>query len=187
MATPKLERAYSILTITKASDDGDERLITGLATTPTVDRGEDIVEPEGAVFKLPIPLLWQHRSDSPIGHVIKAKVTKAGIEMTARIAKGGLLQYIDEAWTLIKAELVRGLSIGFSPIEHSQIDGTWGRRFTKWEWLELSAVTIPMNAEASISTIKSIDQALQRRAGCVYLSDPPGLSGNTRVNRKELT
>src|SRR5690606_36665621 len=34
--------------------------------------------------------------------------------------------------------------------------------FTKWNWHELSAVTIPANADASITSIKSLDQ--QQRA-----------------------
>jgi phage head maturation protease len=69
-------------------------------------------------------------------------VTDAGIAIKAKILRG-VLPEIDRAWALIKAGLVRGLSIGFRSIEDSDIKGTWGRRFTKWEWLELSAVTIP--------------------------------------------
>jgi HK97 family phage prohead protease len=96
--------------------------------------------------------------------VTQAKVTNAGIEVTAKIAKsdGALKQFLDSAWESIKLGLVRGFSIGFVPIESADIEGTWGRRFTKWEWYELSAVTIPANAEATIQTIKSIDSAIRR-------------------------
>jgi len=59
-----LNRAYSLLTI-KSVDD-EQRVITGMATTPATDRSGDIVEPGGAEFKLPIPLLWQHNSREPI-------------------------------------------------------------------------------------------------------------------------
>jgi len=79
-------RAYSLLEIKELDDE--ERVITGIASTPTPDRMADIVVPEGAQFALPIPLLWQHRSDQPIGQVIEAKITKAGIEIVAKIAKG---------------------------------------------------------------------------------------------------
>jgi phage head maturation protease len=85
----------------------------------TADRDGDIVEPKGAEFKLPIPLLWQHDSRQPIGQVFYAKVTSAGIEIKARIAKvaepGTLKDRLDEAWQSIKAGLVKGLSIGFRP------------------------------------------------------------------------
>lgn len=148
-------RAYSLLSV-KSVDD-EQRIIEGIATSPETDRMGDIVEPDGAEFTLPIPLLWQHRSDQPIGKVIAARVTSAGIEIKAQILRAGVLERIDEAWTLMKEGLVKGLSIGFRGIETQDIKGTWGIRFVKWEWLELSAVTIPANAEASITTIKSVD------------------------------
>ena len=154
-------RAYSLFEIKAVNDE--EGVIEGIASTPTTDRMGDIVEPKGAEFKLPLPLLWQHSARDPLGHVISAKVTDAGIAIKAKIMRG-VLPEIDRAWALIKAGLVRGLSIGFRSIEDSDIKGTWGRRFTKWEWLELSAVTIPANSEATIQTIKSIDEEVLRRA-----------------------
>lgn len=145
------QRAYSTLEI-KAADD-DARTILGIASTPSPDRMGDIVEPKGAEFKLPIPLLWQHDASKPIGHVTQAKVTKNGIEIVASIAKG-VSEEIDRAWTLIKSGLVRGLSIGFRGLDVEQIPNSYGVIFQKWEWLELSAVTIPANAEATITSVK---------------------------------
>src|SRR3954464_15772907 len=113
------QRAYSLLEI-KSFDD-EQRVVTGIASTPTPDRMEDIVMPDGAKFKLPLPLLWQHDSRQPIGHVTHAKVTAAGIEIVAEIARGVTAE-IDKAWALIKAGLVRGLSIGFRPLEAEPID-----------------------------------------------------------------
>jgi HK97 family phage major capsid protein/HK97 family phage prohead protease len=162
-----MNRAYSLLTV-KAVDE-ERRIITGMATTPAVDRAEDIVEPDGAEFKLPIPLLWQHRSDAPIGKVTKARVTKNGIQIEAHIAKsdepGTLKDRLDEAWHSIKLGLVGGLSIGFRGIEMEGIKGSLGTRFLKWLWLELSAVTIPANQEASIQTIKQIDAEARAATG----------------------
>lgn len=168
-----MNRAYSTLEL-KSIDD-DKRILTGIASTPTPDRMDDIVEPKGAVFKLPLPFLWQHTHSQPIGHVTQAKVKDAGIEVTVQIAKiedaGTLKDRLDEAWQSIKAGLVRGLSIGFAPIESANIEGTWGRRFIKWDWLELSAVTIPANADASIQAIKSIDAAIRSGRG-ITLAPP---------------
>jgi phage head maturation protease len=56
-----------------------------------------------------------------------------------------LKELLQKAWDSIKTGLVRGMSIGFSAIEYVEISGTWGIRYTKWDWLELSAVTIPAN------------------------------------------
>lgn len=184
-----LKKAYSTLTI--KSFDEDSRTIEGIASTPSTDRQDDIVEPKGAQFTLPIPLLWMHRSSEPVGHVIRAKVTKEGITVVAQFAKvdepPSLKDELDRAWAMVKARLVRGLSIGFSPIETADIEGSaWGRRFIKWDWLELSAVVIPANQDASITSIKSVDEqqlqaALGHRAANPLLKDlgitPPGASG----------
>lgn len=160
-------RAYSLMSI--KSIDEDAREITGIASTPETDRMGDIVEPDGAEYKLPIPFLWQHDQQQPIGEVYAAKKTKEGIEVKIRLARvlepKVLVDRLDSAWAMIKARLVRGLSIGFRPLEYTFLD-EGGMRFMKWEWYELSAVTIPANAQASISSIKSFDQdAIQAASG----------------------
>lgn len=176
-----LNRAYSCLDF-KSVDD-DQRIIEGTASTIETDRMGDVIEPKGAEYKLPLPLLWQHRSDQPIGQVISATVTKDGIKIRAQIAKDLGIARIDEAWTLLNAGLVRGLSIGFTPIESARIDGTWGMHILKWEWLELSAVTIPANASASIESIKSLDAPHLAATGqsASASSHPAGASASTRV------
>lgn len=176
-----LKRAYSLLEI--KSIDEEQRIIEGIATTPSTDRVGDVVEPKGAQFSLPIPFLYQHDSEQPLGHVIDAKVAKDGITVRVQIAKG-VTTRIEEAWSLIRAGLVRGLSIGFRAIDTEQIPNSWGYIYKSWEWLELSAVTIPANAEASISQIKSIDRASLAATGkgaapVVRLDPPPGDSGKS--------
>jgi HK97 family phage prohead protease len=153
-----MERAYSLLTLKRVSED--ERIIEGIATTPTADRMGDVVEPDGASFKLPLPLLWQHNSREPVGHVTEAHIGKDGISVVARIMRmpepGRLKDRLDEAWQSVKSGLVQGLSIGFMATERSYIEETNSLRFLKWNWLELSLVTIPANAEASITTVRSL-------------------------------
>lgn len=162
-----MNRAYSILTL-KGVDE-EKRIIRGLATTPATDRQDDIVESTGAQFTLPIPFLWQHNADAPVGNVTKAKVTKAGIEVEIQLERtdepGLVRDRLEAAWQDIKLGLVRGLSIGFKPLESTDIDGTWGRRFVKWLWLELSGVTIAANGECSITNIKKIDTAQLAASG----------------------
>ena len=169
-----MQRAYSTFTI-KAVDPV-QRIITGIATTPTPDRLGDIVESEGAQFALPIPLLWQHDSEQPVGNVIDAKVTPQGITVTCQFAQNTgqptLDDRLDQAWAMVNSKLVRGLSIGFMPIETANIDGTWSCRFMQWEWLELSAVTIPANAEATINSIKRADREVMRAKGLLGKAPP---------------
>lgn len=162
----KLERAYTMLEV--RSTDEEHRVIEGIASTPSPDRYEDVIEPMGAKFALPMPLLWQHRSDAPVGDVRFAKPEATGIPFKAHIAQtdepGKLKERLDEAWQSVKMGLIRAVSIGFRPLEYSMIEGG-GVRFLSWEWLELSLVTIPANADATINTIRSFDSALRAATG----------------------
>ena len=179
----KLDRAYGLLEL-KAVDD-ERREISGVATTISTDRMNDVVVPEGASFRLPIPLLSQHNSTQPIGEVYEAEVTGRSIRIKATISKDIGLEYIETAWKQIKARLVRGLSIGFRSLKYEPIDPErpWdGFKFLEWEWLELSAVTIPANAQATIQTVKMFDISARaspgkKRGGVILL---PGASGQSK-------
>lgn len=175
----KINRAYSLLE-TKSINE-DKRIITGIATTPEPDRVGDIVEPLGVKFKNPMPLLWQHDSEKPVGTVKFSKPTEDGINFEARLPKieepGLLKDRVDEAWQSIKLGLVRAVSIGFRSLERSLMkDG--GIRFIETEVLELSLVTIPANQSATIQQIKSIDADLLAASGHKQESEArPGASG----------
>ena len=156
-----MKQAYSLLEI-KAVDE-EQWVLEGI-TTPTPDRVDDVVEPKGAQFTLPVPFLWQHDKRQPIGQVVEANVTDAGIQVKIQLTKPDQVESetlkarLQEAWDSIKTGLVRGLSIGFRGLEMADIQGTWGYKFIKWDWYELSAVTIPANQEATITGIKSLCQ-----------------------------
>lgn len=151
-------RAYSLLEI-KAVDD-ESRVISGIATTPEPDRVGDVVDPMGAKFANPLPLLWQHRHDSPVGTVMFEKPTKAGIKFKATLPtiteEGPLKQMVDMAWQAVKAKLVRGVSIGFRAMKYAYMENG-GVNYQESEIYELSLVTIPANASATIQTIKAMD------------------------------
>jgi len=183
-----MKKAYSLFEVKEVNED--RREITGWATTPKADRLQDIVDPEGAEFTLPIPLLWQHNSREPIGEVFEAKVSKKGIFVKAKVLDipepGKLKDRLDEAWQSIKHRLVRGLSIGFKPIEDSFIEATNGIHFLRWEWLELSPVTIPANIDASIQTIKAADLATIAASGEREKPPKPGVAGPQPTKGKAM-
>lgn len=160
-----MKLAYSLLEVKSVSED--EWRIEGIATTPTPDRVDDVVEPKGAQFTLPVPFLWQHNKHQPIGNVIEAQVTDEGIKVVIQLVKPSEVESVElkdllqKAWDSIKTGLVRGLSIGFRGLEVADIQGTWGYKFIKWDWYELSAVTIPANEEATITGIKTLCQTNQ--------------------------
>lgn len=180
-----MERAYSVLSVKEFAEEGEFVTITGVASTPTPDRVGDVVEPMGAQFKTPMPLLWQHRHSEPVGHVTFAKPTEKGIPFEARIPRvkeaGRLKDRVDEAIHSLKYELVSAVSIGFSAIDGAvERMKTGGLRFKEWEWLELSLVTIPANSEAVISAVKSIDRQHLPATGREAGDTPPGDSGTPK-------
>ena len=182
-----MQRAYSKIEFKASEDTSGRRTFTGIATTPSTDRVGDIVEPRGAQFELPLPLLWQHDSAQPIGWVRQAKVSDKGIDIVGEVATvaeaGALRDRLEEAWQTLRAGLVRGLSIGFSALESARIESTYAYRYLKWSWLELSCVTVPANADCSISAIKSLDQAHRRAAfgarPVVWLGSAPPANAGT--------
>ncbi|RVI90785.1 phage major capsid protein [Sinorhizobium medicae] len=186
-----MNRMYSVLTV-KAVEE-EQRVIRGIATTPNPDRVGDIVEPLGVRFKNPMPLLHQHDHDKPVGTVTFDTPTKDGITFEAKLPKieeaGPLRDRIETAWGELKAGLVRAVSIGFRSLEHSWMDDG-GIRFIQTEVLELSLVSVPANADAMISTIKSIDRPLLAASGKEPKADDrpvaPGAAGKTKhsVNLK---
>ena len=156
-----LSRAYSTLEI--KSVNVEQRIIEGIASTPSVDHGGDVMVPSGAVFKLPLPFLWKHTD--AIGEVFAAEVRPDGIHIKAKVSTvatpGRVKDYVDDAWASFTAKppLVRGLSIGWKPIEAELVKGTRFTRYLKWFWGELSAVVVPMNMDATIIAVKSLDAA----------------------------
>ena len=148
-------KAYSTFEV--KSFDEEERIITGIASTPSPDRDGDEVMPMGAKFALPFPLLAQHDHSQPVGSVIEAKSSSEGIFITAQLAKDSGLDYVEKAWKQVKSGLLRGLSIGFRPTKSAP--GAKGMKFLEYDLFELSLVTIPANAQAGIATVKEYANA----------------------------
>jgi len=154
-------RACSTL-IWKAVDEAADHLILeGVASSARPDLAGDVLESKGAAYTLPMPLLMQHDRDRPVGEVVAARVSDTDITIRAKVVKDSGLAYVDDAWKQIKAGLVKGLSIGAQPLKAEPIldkDGRMsGVRYTAWRWLELSAVTLPMNTDASIEIVRAFD------------------------------
>ena len=170
-----MNRAYSILDV-KSVDD-DRRVIRGVATTPSVDRVGDVIDPLGATFAKTLPFLWQHAHDMPVGTTEFGKPTKAGIPFEtqfvhpSQVESATLKDRLQLAWDSVKTRLVSAVSIGFRPVKYAFMENG-GIHFQEIEIYELSGVTIPANADAVITAIKSIDHSLRVAAG-VPEPEPP--------------
>lgn len=162
-----MHKAWSLLQVKNVDDE--ERVIRGMATTPTVDRVGDIVEPEGVVFRGPVKLHLYHEHDKPVGLLTFGTPTKKGIPFEAHIPDvkedGVVRERVNEAWHSVKYKLLDAVSIGFSVLEDGvELLKTGGYRFTKWEMLELSLVGVPANPDAVITAFKSADSVMIRSA-----------------------
>lgn len=185
-----MNRAYSVVEVKSVSEEPDMFRFKGIASTPTPDRVQDVMEPMGAQYSLPLPFLWQHVQDKPIGRITAAKATPAGIEVEGEIPiikeEGALKDRLDESIHSIKHRLVTGLSIGFNPIAGAYTRlKSGGTHFKQWAWHELSLVTIPCNIQASISAIKAYDTGLPAALGTkahtvVRLDIPAGASATVK-------
>ncbi|HEV8189453.1 MAG TPA: HK97 family phage prohead protease [Pyrinomonadaceae bacterium] len=125
-----------------------------LAVYNNLDLGGDLIEP-GAFAKTikerggTVPMLWQHNSEKPIGTLTLIDTPEA------LKVKGELLMELDDAkraYILIKARVIKGLSIGFDTIKDSVENGV--RRLKEIRLWEGSIVTFPMNEMAMITSVK---------------------------------
>ena len=146
--------------ITKLAPNG-KRTISGIASTPTEDRVGDVVVPAGARYKTPIPLLWQHKHDQPIGSVHKVAISSRGIEIEASLVEG--TRAADEAWMLISGRAINALSIGFIGIKGEPAER--GIRWTSYDLIEISVVSCPANPDAVFQP--------KAHGGSVKLITPP--------------
>jgi HK97 family phage prohead protease len=179
-----VNRAYSLLTV-KSVDEGSRR-IKGTATTPSPDRMGDVIEPLGARFPAEIPLLLHHKKELPVGRAFFKKPTKNGIDFEAEIpvidTPGIVRDRVNEAWDSVKAGLIRGVSIGFRAINDAiEPLKTGGLRFLETEILELSLVTVPANADATLAVLKSIDSQDLAASGL----NTPGVTGTLPLVRAQ--
>jgi HK97 family phage major capsid protein len=182
MAEPGIRYAFLKLDLkSRQTSPASPRLIEGIISTPTPDHIGDVLEPGGAKFALPMPLLWDHKE--PIGQVLEASVFADGIRIKGQVAtipEPGLLQTeIDKRWHTIKNGLARGLSVGWKPLEAVRAK-SGGLHVKAWKWLESSVVIVPMNEDATILSIKKYDARrapIERPPSRV----PPAVAGTLEI------
>jgi len=124
------------------------------------DLGNDVIE-KGAFAKSlrrrkakGVKLLYQHKSDMPIGVFDEIKEDEHGLVVKGRLALK--TQAGAEAYELLKMGALDGLSIGFrvNPKEVSY-DKRGGKRIIKEvDLMEVSLVTFPMNPQATVRSVK---------------------------------
>lgn len=124
------------------------------------DLGNDVIE-KGAFAKSlrkrkakGVKLLYQHKSDMPIGVFDEIKEDEHGLVVKGRLALK--TQAGAEAYELLKMGALDGLSIGFrvNPQEVSYDKRANKRIIKEVDLMEVSLVTFPMNPQATVRSVK---------------------------------
>ncbi len=103
----------------------------------------------------PIPMLWQHRSDMPIGVWTDFEEDGRGLKMAGQLNLA--TQRGADAWSDVKMKAVGGLSIGYYEIKADPWDfgATEPRKLIELDLRETSVVTFPALKEARIDAVKA--------------------------------
>ncbi|MEX4006933.1 HK97 family phage prohead protease [Neoaquamicrobium sediminum] len=96
-------------------------------------------------------MLWQHNSEEPIGVWEDLAEDAKGLWGKGRLIMD--VQRAKEAYALLKARAVRGLSIGYRELEFDKDNGV--RLLRKLDLWEISPVSFPANNRARIEAVKS--------------------------------
>lgn len=169
-APERLERWLEI-----KADEAETGLIEGYAAIfGERDRGGDIIMPRAFAKSLRerkssrIPMLFGHvQQHMPVG------VWETMIEDTKGLrVKGRLILESENARQLhavMKARAEIGISIGYKTInaDYVEQDGEMTRKLVEVDLYEISLVTIPMQDNARVVSVKSADQAAAEQAAAL--------------------
>lgn len=133
----------------------------GWASTSSLDRQGDVVEPSAFARSLPAFLAngliyWQHAHAfdplaKPIGKATDARIADSGLYLKARWASTPDAQ---EVRGLVVDGIVNSLSVGFNPVQMHRDSALGFNVITDLDLLEVSICAMPANTEARITSAK---------------------------------
>ncbi|MFK0338721.1 HK97 family phage prohead protease [Agrobacterium deltaense] len=102
-------------------------------------------------------MFWQHDSREPIGKWLEAKEDDKGLFLRGKLNMG--VQRAREAYELLKARDIDGLSIGYRIKEYSVDTDTGVWTLEKIDLKEVSVVSIGANDNATVASVKAAKAA----------------------------
>lgn len=134
--------------------------ITALAWPfATPDRvGDVITKGAFAGAKMPIPMLFGHDANDPVGVWDEAEEKLDGLHLKGRLLVDDLPR-AREVRALVQAGAVRGISIGF--IARNAVRRGKGRTISALDLMEASLVTLPCHPGAKVTSAKDAVGALR--------------------------
>jgi len=168
----------------KAAGLGDDGIFEGYgAIFGNEDSWGDIISPGAFVKTLADyqakcrkpKMLWQHDRKEIIGTWETITEDDKGLFVKGRLFKDEIGR-AKEAYALVKAGELDGLSIGFYARDYSIDEKNWVRTIKEAELLEISLVTFPANEDALVSAVKAASTIKTIRQFEEFLRDEGGYS-----------
>lgn len=152
----------------KADTVGDDGTFSGYGSVfGNVDSYDEIVAPGAFKASLkeirkagdPLPVLWQHNPAHPIGGYTELAEDETGLKVAGFLLKDDVA-LAKEAYALMKARVVKGLSIGYYVRADSYDEKTGIRTLKQIDLREVSVVTFPANESAQVENVKHAFQRM---------------------------
>lgn len=178
---PDMKRKFLPSAVVEDKTLGD-RQIRVVVSTPTPDRVKDVLEPTGidvSSYRANPIVLADHDRTAPIG-TAEIEIKSDRVEAVITFAPAGASAKADEYCALAKAGVLNTVSPGFIEKDASPMKGG-GVHVKKWELLELSLVTVPCNAEATVIERKLPERAWRVGASLNLPLAPEGAKGLSPV------
>jgi HK97 family phage prohead protease len=164
--------------IRKSSSAAKRDGMSFVLSDETPDRLGDVIMSDGwqlEEFKKNPIALFGHKPDFAIGTWANLRVENKQLLGDLQMAPKGTSERIDEIGRLVEANILRGASVGFRPIERKPRmvkDEQVGEVFVKQTLMENSIVAIPANPN-SLAIIKSLNISDETRKLVFVESDKP--------------
>lgn len=127
-----------------------------------------------------VAMLWQHRSDEPIGTWLELAEDKKGLKVVGQLIRE--VPTGDKAYHLLKKKALNGLSIGYDAIIKEYDDKKKIRYLKEIDLWEISLVTFSANTRARITVVKMIEEAKTIRE----IEDALRESGHSRSEAQQI-
>lgn len=171
--------------INTLADDEVEVIIS----TSALARDGHVLLPEGCQLENyranPI-VLWSHDPDKPVGNAVDIAIGSDKITARVKFAPAGISAQADETRGLVKADVIRAVSVGFDPIEGEPLDRSrpkGGQRFSVWDLLEFSFVSVPSDTGALVTARSNGDTDMATEPTEPTASAPAAAAPGQRMSR----
>ncbi len=170
-----LQKMLQTLTFDIKSFDDETRSFLAVASDESIDRQGEAIAQDGwdlENYKKNPVVLWGHDySQPPIGKTLEIGTMNGKLMFRPSFASAEEYSFADTIWKLYRNGFMKAFSVGFIPKEME------GDTFTSQELLEISAVTVPANANAL---------ALAYKEGTIDNKERKDLIGHLKAQIKTL-